>query len=306
MKVEKIILICCSTLLFFNSALANCIDTEWTVKSHVGETWFADSKTIIGKKQDFHKGWASGIFYSCDFAGQSATYNKYSQSEFYNNKEFQLFGKYRSEIKFDDDIIYVHRISCNGEKGKSQRAVLYPFITTDKGFNAFYLFEGAIYSLAGACGGKQSTTQIKSEVATEIQPSFDCLKASTNIEKLICRNKDLSVLDGLLAHAYKQAQSIEKNLTKKDEVRKQQVDWTKNIRNTCKDANCLNTAYSERIASEYADFEITDSYFNSMGWKKAGYGSGSRICSHNYKKGSFSVSVYVYCAGDGFNTLSIK
>jgi len=305
-KAEKIFLILCSASLFVNTALANCIDTEWIVKSLAGETWFAESKTIIGKKQEFHKGWASGIFYSCDFAGQSKTYNKYTQSEFYNNKEFELFGKYRSEIKFDDDIIYVHRISCNGEKGKSQRAVLYPFITTEKGSNAFYLFEGAIYSLTGACNIKQSTIQTKSEAATEVEPSFDCLKASTNIEKLICNNKDLSVLDGLLAHAYKKTQSMEKNSAKKDEVRKRQVDWTKNIRNACKDANCLNTVYSERIASEFAGFEITDSYFNSMGWKKAGYESGSRFCSQNYKKGSLSVSVDVYCAGDGFHSLNVK
>ena len=57
----------------------------------LGEAWFADTKNIIGKTQDFYKGWSKGVFYSCDYAGQSAIYNSYTPDKCLKNKEFSLF-----------------------------------------------------------------------------------------------------------------------------------------------------------------------------------------------------------------------
>lgn len=131
-------------LLTPNHAFSQFVDTKWKVTGYFGEAWFADVKAIIGKNQEFYKGWSEGVFYSCDYAGQSMTYNVYTHQEFFSNKEFSLFQK--KSIKFDGNKIFVHRITCNGKKGFDRR-VMYPFVTQDNSKKGYYLFEGAIYSL---------------------------------------------------------------------------------------------------------------------------------------------------------------
>jgi len=102
-------------LSYASYAFGQFIDTKWKVMDFLGEAWFADTKNIIGKTQDFYKGWSEGVFYSCDYAGQSATYNSYTRDEFLKNKEFSLFKKFK--VNFIDEEIFVHRITCNGKKG---------------------------------------------------------------------------------------------------------------------------------------------------------------------------------------------
>lgn len=75
--------------------------------------------------------------------------------------------------------------------------------------------------------------------------SFDCAKASTNIEKMICADDNLSKLDEELNTIYKQALSAE---TSKEELKKQQLMWLKKVRKSCKDAACLKIWYGDRIA----------------------------------------------------------
>ena len=43
---------------------AQYIDTNWTVIGYFGELWFAEEENILGKQQEFSKGWADGVFYS--------------------------------------------------------------------------------------------------------------------------------------------------------------------------------------------------------------------------------------------------
>ena len=134
-------------LIFFTTnSYANFIDTKWKVSNVVGETWFAKSENIIGKHQEFYKGFSEGVFYSCDYAGQSATYNVYNLKEFLSNKEFNLFKKFSYELNLIDTKTYVHRITCNGNNNKT-RKVFYPFITQDGSNTGYYLFEGAIFVL---------------------------------------------------------------------------------------------------------------------------------------------------------------
>jgi len=142
-------------LLTFPSILsAQYIDTKWTVTGYFGELWYAEEEEILGKQQEFFKGWADGVFYSCDYAGQSKTYNAYTIKEFLGNKEFELvnedeaFSKVFAEngLVNENTKVFVHRITCNGKKVVDRR-VLYPFITVD-GFNrGFYVYEGAIITL---------------------------------------------------------------------------------------------------------------------------------------------------------------
>ena len=135
-------------ILFFTPTLlyADFIRGAWEIQSFVGSQSFAKARPIIGKYQSFDGGWAGGVFYNCDFAGQVMTYTKYSLEQFLANKEFDVFKKYAKELEFDSNDIFVHRISCNGKKDED-RALIYPFVTTDKRKKAYYLFEEAIYIL---------------------------------------------------------------------------------------------------------------------------------------------------------------
>jgi len=75
--------------------------------------------------------------------------------------------------------------------------------------------------------------------------SFDCAKAAIKVERAICENQDISKLDEKLAIAYQQAL---KTTSKKKDLMRQQYDWLVTVRNKCDDTNCLETAYTNRMA----------------------------------------------------------
>ena len=75
--------------------------------------------------------------------------------------------------------------------------------------------------------------------------SFDCAKAATKVEKLVCADKDLSGLDGALADEYRASQ-LRNGATQA--LKAAQQTWLKSRRNACKDAGCLRSAYEARIA----------------------------------------------------------
>ena len=59
--LKKVVLI--GFLFTFPSILsAQYIDTKWTVTGYFGELWFAEEEEILGKHQEFYKGWADGVF----------------------------------------------------------------------------------------------------------------------------------------------------------------------------------------------------------------------------------------------------
>jgi len=133
---------------------AQFIETKWSVTGYFGELWFAKERDIIGKHQEFFKGWADGVFYSCDYAGQSATYTSYTISDFLKNREFEIFSQENvfSKVFAENSLIdkttkvFVHRITCNG-KSVSKRKVLYPFVTVENSSKGFYIYEGAVFIL---------------------------------------------------------------------------------------------------------------------------------------------------------------
>lgn len=76
--------------------------------------------------------------------------------------------------------------------------------------------------------------------------SFDCAKAATPTEKMICANQRISDLDEYLGRYY---------LTARAEVGRgaacltpNQRDWLRNVRNVCKDVACLERVYLNRLA----------------------------------------------------------
>lgn len=91
-----------------------------------------------------------------------------------------------------------------------------------------------------ALADKASTTHPTQ--AGPIKASFDCTKASTAVEGMICGNTELAALDVRLAAAYK---ALRNDAQDKAALKQEQVAWIKQ-RNACRVADCLITIYSER------------------------------------------------------------
>jgi uncharacterized protein len=82
--------------------------------------------------------------------------------------------------------------------------------------------------------------------------SFDCAKAKTKVEKLICANPRLSELDEKVSALYKKV--LEQSPVPEDS-KEQQREWIKRDRNTCKDAACLERNYARRISDLEEDLK---------------------------------------------------
>lgn len=74
--------------------------------------------------------------------------------------------------------------------------------------------------------------------------SFECAKASTKVERLICGEADLSELDKKLAEHYEKAI---KETPFPQALRDDQRSWLREVRNGCLDTNCLRNAYALRV-----------------------------------------------------------
>lgn len=84
-------------------------------------------------------------------------------------------------------------------------------------------------------------------LATAHAASFDCAKPSlTAIEKQICADANLSGQDKNLATEYMQVRSVSTQ-PEREALKKEQKDWLENVRNKCKDHDCLREAYLSRV-----------------------------------------------------------
>lgn len=75
--------------------------------------------------------------------------------------------------------------------------------------------------------------------------SFNCSKASTKIEKTICTNENLSILDGEMGVLYKKL-SVSMHGVQLDIFKKHQLNWLSEERNTS-NVSSLQKLYKERI-----------------------------------------------------------
>ena len=73
---------------------------------------------------------------------------------------------------------------------------------------------------------------------------FDCRKASTLVEQLICRDKKLSALDDQMASAFKSGKTTSDD---PERLRLEQRRWIENIRDACTSLDCLYNAYDARL-----------------------------------------------------------
>ncbi len=77
----------------------------------------------------------------------------------------------------------------------------------------------------------------------KVTASFDCAKAASVQEKLICSSPALGEADVKLNAAYKAAAQ---KSTDPAELKKDQLAWMKSVRNACNDEQCLMDAMSKR------------------------------------------------------------
>lgn len=76
--------------------------------------------------------------------------------------------------------------------------------------------------------------------------SFDCTKASTRVEKMICSDDKAADLDGRLARAYRAALASAENAAS---LKAEQRGWLTTQRNKCADVTCLRQSYEKRLAA---------------------------------------------------------
>ncbi|EKD2720048.1 DUF1311 domain-containing protein [Escherichia coli] len=82
--------------------------------------------------------------------------------------------------------------------------------------------------------------------STSYAASFDCNKASSDVEKIICSDHKLDRLDDYLSQNYKIAMSPDMPEGSKSKIRESQIAWL-NKRNACTDAQCIEKMYSKQI-----------------------------------------------------------
>jgi len=75
--------------------------------------------------------------------------------------------------------------------------------------------------------------------------SFDCAKAQSKVEKLICGNEQASQLDKEMQSAYQEAQA---HAADPVSLKTEQRQWLK-MRDTCNDVACIIQAYRTRLVS---------------------------------------------------------
>ena len=82
-------------------------------------------------------------------------------------------------------------------------------------------------------------------VAAGQGPSFDCAKASTAVEKMICSEPQLAQADLAMVTAYKAKLGT---ISDVQTLKQAQAQWRRRVRDACGDVACLHTAYEQRTA----------------------------------------------------------
>ncbi|MWV63146.1 hypothetical protein DCO58_00405 [Helicobacter saguini] len=88
-------------------------------------------------------------------------------------------------------------------------------------------------------------TQIQGFDSKDGKPSFDCSKAKSVVEHLVCNDVELANLDSKMAAIYRQ-KSSQLNADSKKELLMTQREWIKSY-NNCKTRECVKRALENRI-----------------------------------------------------------
>ena len=111
-------------------------------------------------------------------------------------------------------------------------------------------------------------------MVAQAAPSFDCSKAGTSVETMICDHPKIAQLDSDLADAYKTALRDAPWASANKRIRAEQKEWIAQ-RNRCKTPRCLRQIYHQRISTLYG--EVASSTPDS-GAPQAGPGTMKANC----------------------------
>ena len=92
----------------------------------------------------------------------------------------------------------------------------------------------------------QDTAAEQPDMAQEpFAPSFDCSRAASGQERLVCNDRELSALDVSLHQIYivRRDEAVDSS-----EVLDSQRNWIRNVFRGCSDKACLVQAYSQRLS----------------------------------------------------------
>ena len=142
--MKKISLLIVSLFLFPSISYSNFYDGIWEVTDVVGESGFSLKKRHIGKTQEFYKGYAGGVFFTCNYKGLVTTRDSYTIDEFLNKEEFRLFRKHQDELDSEGTEVSVTRKTCTGNYLASRKE-MYPIVNFENWDRAFYLSNGVIF-----------------------------------------------------------------------------------------------------------------------------------------------------------------
>jgi len=107
-------------------------------------------------------------------------------------------------------------------------------------------------------------------------PSFDCAKASTRVERMICDNPRIAELDSELAAAYRIALRDAPWASANRRIREEQKAWVAE-RNRCRDPRCLRQSYRQRIAQLRTEVSGGSGGTSSGGGNSAGGANMVRV-----------------------------
>ncbi len=109
-----------------------------------------------------------------------------------------------------------------------------------------------------ANGKAASVSVVKRAVPSatgQIIASFDCSKASSSAERLVCADPELARLDLRLADIYKKLLKIYPD---KAQLKGEQANWIRESRNACSSIDCMKSIYQERLS----DLESAGQYLS--------------------------------------------
>lgn len=102
---------------------------------------------------------------------------------------------------------------------------------------------GRTETLPVAVESKPETVTRSDADSTPFAPSFDCSKASNKVERLICDDRELSVLDVELSKSYQIARETS---TDKEQLKRDQISWVK-LSRACEEKSCVKSALEMRL-----------------------------------------------------------
>lgn len=77
-------------------------------------------------------------------------------------------------------------------------------------------------------------------------PSFDCAKAGTRVEHMICASQTLAAMDSELAAVYRSALAGQPGSPANQRIRRAQIAWLR-LRNRCTTEACVKRIYQSRL-----------------------------------------------------------